>query len=191
VSPLGQVVVLPLAELSPYPANARRITKKAVRQTALSLAEFGWQQPMVADPGRVLVVGHVRHRAALSLGETHGPVVIAEGLSPAKLRAYRIADNRTHDYTTWDYAALTDELAAEGMDAFGEVLDLADWQALVAGFAAAEGQAGEPMVEDARTAALLGGGYTVMVVFTSREDADAAGPQLLAVPGVINVRHPH
>jgi hypothetical protein len=190
VSPLGEVEVLPLADLTPYPANARKITKKAVALTALSLREFGWQQPIVADVGKIIVAGHVRHRAALSLGETHGPVVIAGTLTPAQIRAYRIADNRTHDYTTWDYGMLADELAGVE-DGFAEVLDLADWQGLVQGFTASQEQTREPLMDDPETAALLGGGYTVMVVFTSREDADAAGPALLQVPGVVNVRHPH
>jgi hypothetical protein len=36
--------------------------------------------------------------------------------------------------------------------------------------------------------ALTGGGYTVTVVFASRDDADRAGPDLLAVNGVVDVR---
>lgn len=188
VSPLGEVVIMPLADMIPYPANARKITDRAVQQTALSLKSFGWQQPVVLDRERVIVVGHVRHRAARSLGETHGPAVIAADLTPAQLRAYRIADNRTHDYTTWDYTTLAAELDGLGHE-FDGVLDLADWGALIAAFeAAGNGERDLNQRTSGRVQALTGGGYTVTVVFASRDDADRAGPDLLAVNGVVDVR---
>ena len=189
VTPLGEVVTMALADMIPYPANARRITDKAVEQTAKSLAAFGWQQPIVLDTERVIVVGHVRHRAAMTkLGQTTGPAVIAEHLTPAELRAYRIADNRTHDYTTWDYSMLAGELEGIG-DGFADVLDLADWGALIEAFEAAkpDGRDGRELNgrTSAGTQALTGGGYTVTVAFRNRDEADRAGPSLLAVDGVI------
>ena len=33
---------------------------------AESLTAFGWQQPIVIDPKRVIVAGHTRHQAALT-----------------------------------------------------------------------------------------------------------------------------
>jgi hypothetical protein len=189
ITPLGEVVIMPLAEMKPYPANARRITDRAVEQTAKSLAAFGWQQPIVLDTEHVIVVGHVRHRAATTkLGQTMGPAVIAADLTPEQLRAYRIADNRTHDYTTWDYTTLAAELDGLGHE-FDGVLDLADWGALIAAFeAAGNGERDLNQRTSGRVQALTGGGYTVTVVFASRDDADRAGPDLLAVNGVVDVR---
>jgi len=187
IADLGAVERVRLADLTPYPANARRITAKAVDLTAESLRLFGWQQPMVADPGRVLIVGHVRHRAALKLGAEYGPAIIAEGLTAAQVKAYRIADNRTHDYTTCDYGQLAAEL--DGLpDDFARVLDLADWEAIVAGFEDARADGLLPNTTE-RTSALLGGGFALSVVFANREAADVAAPAIMAIPGVLNVRH--
>ena len=69
------VTVLPLADLTPYPRNPRHITPAAVNAVAESLAAFGWQQPIVIDPKRVIVAGHTRRLAALQLGWTHAPTV--------------------------------------------------------------------------------------------------------------------
>ena len=69
------VTVLPLADLTPYPKNPRHITPAAVNAVAESLQQFGWQQPIVIDPKKVIVAGHTRCQAALQLGWTHAPTV--------------------------------------------------------------------------------------------------------------------
>ena len=104
-----RVTRLPLADLTPYPKNPRHITPAAVNAVAESLAAFGWQQPIVIDPRKVIVAGHTRHKAALQLGWTHAPTVTI----PLKhARAYRLADNRSGEFSTWDLDVLGGELAA-------------------------------------------------------------------------------
>jgi len=174
-------------DLTPYPANARVITDKAVEQTAESIRQFGWQQPLIADRDLVLIAGHTRLEAAKRLGLSEVPVIIAEDLTDAQARAYRIADNRTHDYTTWDYSVLAGELDALDPGEFGKVLDLADWQAMIDGFTSRQDDGDLMSGEDAAT---LSGGFSVTVVFASQEEADGAGPALMAIPGVLDVRHP-
>ena len=103
------VTVLPLADLTPYPRNPRHITPAAVNAVAESLKAFGWQQPIVIDPRKVIVAGHTRRQAALQLGWTHAPTVTI----PAKhAKAYRLADNRSGEFSTWDLDVLPGELAA-------------------------------------------------------------------------------
>ena len=103
------VTVLPLADLTPYPRNPRHITPAAVNAVAESLAAFGWQQPIVIDPKRVIVAGHTRRQAALQLGWTHAPTVQI----PAKhAKAYRLADNRSGEFSTWNLEKLPSELEA-------------------------------------------------------------------------------
>ena len=104
-----RVTRLPLADLTPYPRNPRHITPAAVNAVAESLAEFGWQQPIVIDPKRVIVAGHTRHQAALQLGWTHAPTVT---IAAKHARAYRLADNRSGEFSTWDLDVLPGELAA-------------------------------------------------------------------------------
>jgi hypothetical protein len=190
VTPLGAVQLVALDKLRPYPKNARRINAKAVEQTAASIAAFGWQQPIVADADLVIIAGHVRWMAAKQLAQVVVPVVVASALTPEQVRAFRIADNRSHDYTMWDYALLADELGGLGEE-FAGVLDLADWQAVIDAYAASPPE-GEPLDDDPETAALLGAGFTLTLVFASRKEAEEAGPIALAqVPGVLNVRYGH
>jgi ParB-like chromosome segregation protein Spo0J len=68
----------------------------AVEAVAASICEFGFRQPAVVDEEGGIAVGHTRYRAALLLGITEVPVHVARGLSPAKLKAYRTADNQTN-----------------------------------------------------------------------------------------------
>jgi len=186
VAPLADHQLIPLSKITPYPENARNISDKAVEQCMASLREFGWQQPIVTDTDLVIIVGHVRHRAAARLGLDTAPVVIADKLTPARVKAYRIADNRTHDYTTWDYGLLAKEL--DGLDEFAEVLDLADWKGIIDAFTG--GPLPNDLLDEGGGPGALGIGFPVTVVFGTQEEADLAGPALLQVPGVVNVRHP-
>ena len=104
-----QVTRLPLADLTPYPKNPRHITPAAVNAVAESLAAFGWQQPIVIDPKKVIVAGHTRCLAALQIGWTHAPTVT---IAAKHARAYRLADNRSGEFSTWNLDVLGGELAA-------------------------------------------------------------------------------
>ncbi len=94
-----------------YDGNPRVISPAAVDKVAASLQAFGWRQPLVVDTDGVLIVGHTRLAAARKIGLTEVPVHIAETLTPDQVRAYRLADNRTHDEATWDEDLLIAELA--------------------------------------------------------------------------------
>jgi DNA modification methylase len=93
-----------------YARNARKITQAAVDKVAASIQEFGFRQPLVVDKNSVIIVGHVRLRAAKRLGMTHVPVHVAANLTPAQVRAYRLMDNRSHEEIEWDIEMLGAEL---------------------------------------------------------------------------------
>ena len=84
------------------------------------MKEYGWRQPIVVDAERVILAGHTRYQAALELGMTDVPVHVAEGLTPAQAKAYRIMDNRSHEQAEWDM----DLLALEMEDLKGMEFDL-------------------------------------------------------------------
>lgn len=187
VAGLGQAEMMPLAKIRPYPSNPRKITDKAVKQTAASIAAFGWQQPIVVDGDLVVIIGHVRRLAGLSLGEEEAPVIVETRLSPEQVKALRIADNRASDYTTWDYALLAEEI--DGMaEQFGQVLDLADWEETVAAFQQATADSELGLTDQAR--AVVAAEHQVVVIFQSKTEADQAGPKLAEIPGVVFVRYP-
>lgn len=104
----------PIDRVRPYPGNPRSITAAAIAKVATSLQTFGWRQPLVVDAEGVLIVGHTRLAAAQKLGFTEVPVHVASTLTQEQVRAYRLADNRTHDEATWDDEALAAELRALG-----------------------------------------------------------------------------
>jgi DNA modification methylase len=106
-----RIEIRPLREILPYEKNARKIPQRAIDIVAASLEEYGWQQPIVVDKHGVVVVGHVRRLGALQLGWTEAPVHIADKLTPAQIRAYRLMDNRSHQEADWDLDLLAPEIA--------------------------------------------------------------------------------
>jgi hypothetical protein len=38
------------------------------------------------------------------------PVIVAVGLTPAQVKAYRIADNKTNELAEWDFGVLAEEI---------------------------------------------------------------------------------
>ena len=94
----------------PYARNARVIPESAVAKVAGSIHEFGFRQPIVVDESGVIIAGHTRLLAAERLGLERVPVVVAAGLTPAQVKAYRLADNRTGQEATWDMELLGIEL---------------------------------------------------------------------------------
>ena len=99
----------PVDRPTPYPGNPRDISDAAVPKVASSINEFGWRQPIVVDEAGVIIAGHTRWLAAQSLGLDEVPVHVAEGLSAAQVKAYRLADNRTGEEADWNPAALSSE----------------------------------------------------------------------------------
>ncbi|UVK61394.1 ParB-like nuclease domain protein [Microbacterium phage Gingerbug] len=183
VADLGTPVVVPITALKPSKNNPRRIPARAVEIVARSLREFGWQQALVADSNGVLLAGHTRLQAAKTLGLKHVPVIYAESLTPEQARAYRIADNRTGDFTSWDFPELARELEAIG-DEFAEVLGLADWQAIMDDFE----NAGTEEDDEAVAAAGGSSGFDVVVTFETKDEALAASEALFDL-GAVDVRH--
>ena len=114
-----KVIDLSLDSLIPYARNPRK-NDGAVDKVAASIKEFGWRSPIVVDEEMVILAGHTRYKAAKKLGLTDAPVHIAEGLTEAQKRAYRIADNRVAEEAEWDYDFLKIEL-----DDLGDLLDVA------------------------------------------------------------------
>ena len=85
-----------LSDIKPYPGNPRQ-NDAAVDAVAESIREFGFRQPIVVDAEGVIICGHTRYKAALKLGLEKVPVHVATDLTPAQIKAYRIADNKTAD----------------------------------------------------------------------------------------------
>ena len=110
-----KIEYLPVASLHPYERNAKQHPPEQVEHIANSIREFGFRQPLVVDAENVVVIGHGRLMAAEKLGLDTVPVVRADDLSEAQIKALRLADNKTNE-SGWDFTTLEaelDELAEE------------------------------------------------------------------------------
>ena len=98
-----------LDEITPYSKNPRK-NDSAVPKVAESIAQFGFKVPLVIDSNNIIVAGHTRYKAAKQLGLESVPVIVADDLTPAQIRAFRLADNKVAEFAEWDFSALNEEL---------------------------------------------------------------------------------
>src|SRR6266849_10093532 len=101
-----EITLTAIERITPYARNARKIPQQAIDKVAASIQEFGWRQPIVVDGQGVIICGHTRLLAAQKLGLDQAPVHVADNLTPAQVRAYRLLDNRSHEETDWDFDLL-------------------------------------------------------------------------------------
>lgn len=124
-----QVAWKDVNELTPYAKNAR-INDNTVPYLVNSIKRFGFKVPLVIDSKGVLVCGHTRLKAALEIGMAKVPCVLADDLTEAEIKAFRLADNKIAEMSSWDYEMLDEEMK----ELEGDFGDMADF-----GFASFEG----------------------------------------------------
>jgi DNA modification methylase len=111
-----KVKMVAIEDVVPYARNPRK-NMAAISKVSASLKEFGWQQPIVVDKEMVVIAGHTRLEAARTLDMKKVPVQIADKLTDAQVKAYRIADNRVSQEAEWDIDLLKLELSdLDGLD---------------------------------------------------------------------------
>ena len=96
-------------DLIPYENNPR-INDDAIDVVANSIKEFGFKNPIIIDKDNVIVCGHTRRLAAIKLGLTEVPCIRADDLTEDQVKAFRVADNKTSELSTWDLDKLKIEL---------------------------------------------------------------------------------
>src|SRR6266705_2499006 len=102
----------PLDRLIPYARNPRTHSDTQVAQIAASIAEFGFNNPILVDTGAGIIAGHGRLLAARKLQLKEVPVIVLDHLTDAQKRAFIIADNKLAENAGWDEELLRVELAA-------------------------------------------------------------------------------
>lgn len=106
---IKDIVILEVEKLIPYINNPRN-NENAIDKVASSIKEFGFKNPIVIDSNNVVINGHTRLLASKKLGLERVPCIIANDLTDAQIKAFRIADNKTSEYATWDEELLKIEL---------------------------------------------------------------------------------
>lgn len=110
-----------IESLKPYTNNAKKHPDSQVETIAHSIAQYGFDQPIVVDAEGEIIKGHGRLAAAKRLGLTHVPVIEQSELSHDEARAARIADNKTNE-SGWHEDILLGEL--EDLDGQFDAMDL-------------------------------------------------------------------
>ena len=105
----------PIERCIEYARNPRK-NDHAVDKVAAAIREFGFRVPICAKSDGTVVDGHLRLKAAKKLGLKEVPVVLADDMSEAQIKAFRLSVNKVAELAQWD----TELLALE----FGELEDM-------------------------------------------------------------------
>lgn len=104
-----KIEYLKLEDITPYEHNPR-LNDDAVEMVERSIAEFGFNVPILLDKDHVIIAGHTRYKAAQAQNIKTVPCIILDDLDEDKVRQYRIVDNKTQELGIWDYEKLIEEL---------------------------------------------------------------------------------
>lgn len=140
-----QLLMVDIERLVPYANNARRHSKRQIRQIRASLREFGFVTPVIIDFENNIIAGHGRVLAAREEGLGQVPCVLVSNLTEAQRRAYILADNRLAETSDWDVGALRMEMGALEKLYFDTGIigfDAADMQAISMGTFGQAGKSG-------------------------------------------------
>lgn len=124
----------PIERLVPYARNPRKNDEQVERMVA-AIREFGFRIPVVAKSDGTVVDGHLRLKAARKLGLTEVPVALADELTDAQVKAFRLLANRSANWAAWDEDLLTlelEELQAMAFDVSLTGFDVAEIDSLLA-----------------------------------------------------------
>jgi ParB-like chromosome segregation protein Spo0J len=124
-----KVDIKSVASLKPYPRNARKHSKRQVKQIAASIEKFGFTNPVLVSGDGQILAGHGRVAAAQLLGLETVPTINLAHLTPDERRAYVLADNKLALNANWDPDILAIELQG--------LIDL-DFDVELTGFSLAE-----------------------------------------------------
>ena len=106
-----QVVYQDISQIHPYENNPRN-NEAAVEPVAQSIKRFGFRVPILIDGKGTIIAGHTRYEAAKRLGMDKVPCIRVDDLTDEQIRAYRIADNKVAEASSWNDDVLRAEMDA-------------------------------------------------------------------------------
>ena len=96
-------------DIHPYDKNAKIHTENQIAHLVQVIKSQGWDVPIVVDKDGVIIKGHGRRLAALSMGLEQVPVIVRRDLTEAQVKAARLSDNRVA-MGDFDVDAIKEEL---------------------------------------------------------------------------------
>lgn len=104
-----KIEMINIDKIKEYTNNPRK-NDKAVEKVKNSIELFGFKVPVILDKNNVIVCGHTRYKASKELQLKEIPCIYADDLNEEQIKAFRIADNRSSDFSEWDFELLEQEL---------------------------------------------------------------------------------
>lgn len=109
------VIDVSIDNIIPYENNPRN-NENAVEKVTESIKQFGFKVPIIIDRDNVIVAGHTRLLAANKLGLKTVPCIIADDLTEEQVKAFRLADNKVSEFSTWNFEKLELEMSEINLD---------------------------------------------------------------------------
>jgi len=98
-----------LDQLKFFDHRVRKHSAAQIIKIGKSLDQFGCITPIVINEDSYVICGEARVLAAIEIGWKTIPAISVSHLSPAEIRAYRLADNRLAEDAEWDPVQLKAE----------------------------------------------------------------------------------
>jgi DNA modification methylase len=116
---VSAVTFLPIEQIHASADNPRSHNERQIKALVKSIQAFGFNIPIATDAQGNILAGHARLEAAQRLGMQKVPVICLDHLSAEQARAFRLADNRLSEMSSWNDRLLTvhlKELSAVELD---------------------------------------------------------------------------
>ena len=101
-----------IGDVKPSKDNPKDHPPAQIDQIRRSIEANGWTKPIIVDEKGEILAGHGAHLAAQQMGLAEVPTIMRAGLTAAQKRAYRIADNKVAEGSTWNAGILAAEFKA-------------------------------------------------------------------------------
>lgn len=98
-----------LIDIHPYENNPR-INDEAVDDVVESIKQCSYISPIIIDEDGVILAGHTRYKALTKLGYEDADVIVVSDLTDEQKKKYRLYDNKTSEFASWDQKKLSEEL---------------------------------------------------------------------------------
>jgi hypothetical protein len=97
-----EVIYRPIDTLILDSENPRLHSRRQIGQIARSIETFGFNVPILVSADLKVIAGHGRVLASRELRTKEIPTICIDHLSPEKIRAYAIADNKLTENGAWN-----------------------------------------------------------------------------------------
>jgi len=104
-----KIIKIGINDIKEYNKNPR-INEDAVDYVLKSIKNYGYLNPILIDKNNIIVSGHTRYKALIKLGVKEVEVIRIEDLTEKQVKAFRIADNKVAEISSWDNLKLVEEL---------------------------------------------------------------------------------